>query len=201
MPSSGGVNRLPRKTIKINTGSDADDDDDEDEKDEAEAVGGPSNLDKVSLDQKVIPSSTGGIDDLDCSSKPPAALAVLGSALENHSGLILNITADSTKLKRKQICDTTTVRDSSDSEDSDSESDKFRSSSPERRDQAKTVVKVPDPTEKVSLLVVYTSQCSLELYFLRSICLKTPCSRPKLSQTSLSYARLSVNKSVSQTPK
>ena len=152
MPSSGD-NRLPRKTIKINTGSDADEDDDEDEKDEAEAVGGPPNLDKVSLNQKVTPSTTGS-DVLDSSSsiKPPAGLAVLGSAFENHSGLILNITADSTKLKRKQICDT--VRDSSDSEDSDSESDKFRSSSPERRDGAKTVVKVPDPTEKVSLLVV-----------------------------------------------
>ena len=105
------------------------------------------------MDQKVAPTRGHSTEDtVDNATKPaPLAAALLGTALENQSGLILNITADSTKLKRKQMCDTAGGGDSDSEGDSDTDlaGAKFRSSSPERLDEDKTVVKVPDPTEKV----------------------------------------------------
>ena len=113
MSGSGGK-RLPRKTIKINTGggesgsgTDGDDDDDDEEgSEEAAAVVDP-NYDKavVSLNQRVATTvvDPDAVDGGGTSNVGSSLSAGLGSALANQSGLLLNITADSTKLKRKKV--------------------------------------------------------------------------------------------------
>jgi len=152
--SGSGGKRLPRKTIKIHTGGESgsgtdgdDDDDDEEGSEEAAAVVGP-NYDKavVSLNQRVATTvlSPDAVDG-GGSNVGSSLSAGLGSALANQSGLLLNITADSTKLKRKKM----RVGESGsgdESEDSGSESPKYRSSSPERLEETKAVVTLPDPT-------------------------------------------------------
>ena len=132
--SSG--NRLQRKTIKVPT----DDDEDEDEKVETQFVGLDLSSESVSLSQNVPsePSNDvvdNGVDQPDSDSTEKNAV---GSALESHSGLILNITADSTKLKRKQYDQT--------EEDDGKVSNRLQTSSPEPF-EGKTVITVPDPGE------------------------------------------------------
>ena len=94
--SSGG--RLTRKTIKVTLDDDVDDDDDDDVDDL------PCTHEKFNeaKSQEVVSRQLEGHSESSKKSKL-ASNTVVGPALENHSDLILNITADSTKLKRKKF--------------------------------------------------------------------------------------------------